>query len=83
MTFWKCVAIIALLLTATSLLVPLPSPLDPPPAGLQILDRHGRLLYHAIDPLRGAARPVTLDEIAPALQQATIAVEDASVETNP
>ena len=76
----------ALLLTgvvAIALLVPLPRPASLPPGGVQILDRHGHVLYQVIDPVRGAARPVPLGEIAPALQQATIAVEDASFESNP
>jgi penicillin-binding protein 1C len=62
---------------------PLPEPVELPPRGVEILDRHGRLLYQVVDPERGAARPVLLEAIAPALRQATVAVEDASFDTNP
>jgi len=72
-----------LLLLVFGLAVPVPEAVELPPAGMEILDRHGRLLYQAIDPQRGGARPVALDAIAPALRLATIAVEDASFESNP
>ncbi len=62
---------------------PVPSPSEMPPLGMQILDRQGRLLYQALDPLRGGSRPVNLDEMAPTVVAATIAVEDASFWTNP
>jgi penicillin-binding protein 1C len=68
---------------AVAILAPLPAPVELPPTGLDILDRHGRLLYRVIDSERGASRPVTLDDIAPALRLATVAVEDASFDTNP
>src|SRR5207302_6177388 len=71
------------LIIAFAVLSPLPEPVEVPPTGVDILDRNGQLLYQVIDPLRGASRPVSLDQIAPALQMATIAVEDATFETNP
>ncbi|MEI8305794.1 MAG: penicillin-binding protein 1C [Chloroflexales bacterium] len=49
----------------------------------RILDRSGRLLYALPDPLSGRQRPVPLSEIPLALQQATVAVEDASFYENP
>ncbi|MEI7769079.1 MAG: transglycosylase domain-containing protein, partial [Chloroflexales bacterium] len=49
----------------------------------RVLDRSGRLLYALPDPLSGRQRPVPLAEIPLALQQATIAVEDASFYQNP
>ncbi|NNJ10814.1 penicillin-binding protein [Chloroflexales bacterium ZM16-3] len=49
----------------------------------RILDRSGRLLYAVPDPLSGRQRPVPLAEIPLALQQATVAVEDASFYQNP
>src|SRR5260221_8539916 len=77
----------AVILVAMTLLLvvnaPFPEAVELPPTGMDILDRHGRLLYQVLDPRRGAARPVALEEIAPALRQATIAVEDASFESNP
>src|SRR5437867_4210899 len=48
----------------------------------RILDRRGQLLYELPDPLSGRQRPVALKDIPPALQQATIAVEDASFYQN-
>ena len=74
---------ILLLLLVLGLTVPLPEAVELPPAGMDILDRHGRLLYQAVDPERGAARPVPLEAIAPSMRFATIAVEDASFESNP
>src|SRR5712691_8942503 len=71
-----------LLLLVLGLSAPLPEAVELPPVGMDILDRHGRLLYQAIDPERGASRPVPLEAIAPALRLATIAVEDASFESN-
>src|SRR5437867_1086170 len=76
-------ALIVILLAARAALTPLPKPAELPPSGLDILDRHGRLLYQVIDSERGASRPISLDAIAPALRLATIAVEDGSFETNP
>src|SRR3954469_20189135 len=49
----------------------------------RILDRRGQLLYALPDPLSGRQRPVALADIPSALQQATIAVEDASFYQNP
>ncbi|MFN8570065.1 MAG: PBP1A family penicillin-binding protein [Kouleothrix sp.] len=49
----------------------------------RILDRRGLLLYELPDPLSGRQRPVPLQAIAPALRQATIAIEDAGFYTNP
>ena len=68
---------------ALAVLVPMPLAVDLPPQGVDILDRHGRLLYQVIDPERGASRPVALDDITPALKMATIAVEDATFASNP
>jgi penicillin-binding protein 1C len=36
-----------------------------------------------VDPVRGASRPVSLNDVAPALRLATVAVEDGSFESNP
>ncbi len=49
----------------------------------KILDRHGQLLYEVIDPHLGKHSPLSLDKIPLALQQATIATEDARFYTNP
>jgi 1A family penicillin-binding protein len=49
----------------------------------RILDRRGRLLYELPDPLSGRQRPIPLRDIPLALQQATIAVEDAGFYQNP
>ena len=49
----------------------------------KIYDRHGRLLYEVIDPHLGKHSPLALDDIPLALQQATVATEDASFYTNP
>lgn len=49
----------------------------------RVLDRNGRLLYALPDPLSGSRRPVALAQIPRALQEATIAVEDASFYSNP
>ncbi|MBX0328108.1 transglycosylase domain-containing protein [Oscillochloris sp. ZM17-4] len=49
----------------------------------RILDRGGRLLYAVPDPLSGRQQPVPLSAIPLALQQATVAVEDASFYQNP
>ncbi len=43
----------------------------------RILDRNGQVLYEIPDPLDGHQRPFPLAEIPRALQQATVAVEDA------
>ncbi len=49
----------------------------------RVLDRNGRLLYAVPDPLGAQRSPVPLNDISPALIQATIAVEDAGFYTNP
>jgi penicillin-binding protein 1C len=49
----------------------------------RILDRHGRLLYEIIDPHAGHHKPLSLDQIPLACQQATIATEDANFYANP
>jgi penicillin-binding protein 1C len=49
----------------------------------RILDRAGRPLYELPDPFSGWQRPVPLGQIAPALRQATVAVEDAGFYRNP
>ncbi len=75
--------VLLLLLVIAVIAAPLPEAVELPPTGMDVLDRHGKLLYQAIDPRRGASRPVALEAIAPALRLATIAVEDASFESNP
>ncbi|WP_129630089.1 transglycosylase domain-containing protein [Candidatus Oscillochloris fontis] len=66
---------------------PLPDPnqirLQTSVGNTRILDRVGRLIYAVPDPLTGRQQPVALGEIPLALQQATIAIEDASFYTNP
>ncbi|MFQ3630143.1 PBP1A family penicillin-binding protein [Roseiflexus sp.] len=49
----------------------------------RVLDRNGRLLYSAPDPLGAQRRPVSLSQMSPSLIQATLAVEDAGFYTNP
>lgn len=48
----------------------------------RILDRHGQLIFQLTDPLSGRKQPVALTAIPLALQQATVAVEDASFYQN-
>ncbi|MBC7249421.1 MAG: penicillin-binding protein 1C [Anaerolineae bacterium] len=48
-----------------------------------IYDRQERLLYEIIDPHGGKHTPLPLSDIPPALQQATIATEDANFYSNP
>lgn len=48
----------------------------------RVLDRNGALLFEQPDPLSGRQHPVALDAIAPTLQQATVAIEDASFYQN-
>ncbi|MFN2131341.1 MAG: transglycosylase domain-containing protein [Anaerolineae bacterium] len=48
----------------------------------KILDRHGQLLYEVIDPYLGKHTPLSLDAIPLALQQATVATEDARFYSN-
>jgi penicillin-binding protein 1C len=49
----------------------------------KIIDRHGQLLYEVIDPYLGKHTPLPLTEIPLALQQATVATEDANFYDNP
>lgn len=49
----------------------------------KIYDRHGRLLYEAMDPHGGRRTYVPLDRISPYLIQATIATEDANFYRHP
>jgi len=69
------------------LVVDLPSPGELPSRAAapssKIYDRNGQLLFEVIDPHLGKHSPVPLSEIPPALQQATIATEDASFYTHP
>jgi penicillin-binding protein 1C len=53
------------------------------PATTAIYDRHGVLLYEALDPERGAATSVSLRELPQLLIHATVATEDASFYSNP
>lgn len=48
-----------------------------------ILDRQGRLIYEIISPHQGMHRPIPLNEVPLALQQAIIATEDVSFYRNP
>lgn len=50
---------------------------------IQILDRHGQLLYEVIQDEPGRNQPVTLDNIPQACIDATIATEDRSFYSNP
>ena len=63
--------------------VPGQLPLHAAAPSSKIVDRHGQLLYEVIDPHLGKHSPLPLEEIPLALQQATIATEDASFYTNP
>jgi penicillin-binding protein 1C len=49
----------------------------------RLYDRHGRLLYEISDPRAGRHTVVPLERIPLALQQATVATEDASFYSNP
>jgi membrane peptidoglycan carboxypeptidase len=51
--------------------------------GAKIYDRNGTLLYEFLDPNYGYQDPVTLDQVSPYIQQATVAAEDASFYSNP
>lgn len=51
--------------------------------GAQIYARNGQLMYEFLDQNYGYQTRVKLDQIAPILQQATIAAEDASFYDNP
>jgi penicillin-binding protein 1C len=69
------------------LFVDLPSPGELPHRAAapssKIYDRHGQLLFEVIDPHLGKHSPLALTDIPLAMQQATIATEDASFYTNP
>ena len=71
----------------TWLFVDLPTPGELPQRvaapSSKITDRHGQLLYEVIDPHLGKHSPLPLDRIPLALQQATVATEDAHFYTNP
>lgn len=66
---------------------PLPAPeqlrIKAASGNTRVLDRNGTLLYEQPDPLSGRHRPVSLAAIATPLQQATLAIEDASFYSNP
>ena len=51
--------------------------------GARIYDRNGTLLYEFLDDRYGRQYPVTLDDISPLIQNATVAAEDASFYENP
>jgi 1A family penicillin-binding protein len=87
---WILVAAILLLGSAVAVWLVALRPLSPdrllaqsPRPATQILDRNGRLLYEVLDPSMGRYRAVSLDEVPPFLQQATIATEDATFYSNP
>ncbi len=58
-------------------------PIAPSPASVALYDRHGALLYEALDPQRGKASFVPLKEMPPHLLRATVATEDSSFYSNP
>jgi 1A family penicillin-binding protein len=80
------VGAVALGLTSR-LLVDLPQPTElyqyTTAPSTKIFDRNGVLLYEITDPHQGLHTPLTLADIPPACQQATIATEDASFYRNP
>jgi len=85
--FVLLVALVAGIIAARSLIVDLPS-LDRLTENLvvpstRILARDGRLLYEITDPAGVHHTTVPLAQIPSALQQATIATEDASFYSNP
>jgi len=69
------------------LLADLPSPAElrrrAGPDTTRLYDRQGRLLYEVLDPNAGRRTIVPLSDIPLALQQATIATEDAAFYTHP
>lgn len=76
----------ALLCSAVWLLAPDPRgqlPLAPSLATTAFYDRHGILLYEALDPLQGKASFVPLKDLPAHLLRATVATEDASFYSNP
>ena len=74
----------AIALAGAVYLAPLPAdPLDRLASdATKIYDRHGRLLYEVAGPA-GSHTYVPLEEISPALREATIATEDANFFDNP
>ena len=58
-------------------------PLAPSPATVTFYDRHGVLLYEALDPLEGKTSFIPLEELPPHLLHATVATEDSSFYSNP
>lgn len=90
---WWLIGGLVLLLAASIwgihawLFVDLPSPGELPARAAapssKIYDRNGQLLYEVIDPHLGKHSPVPLSEIPLALQQATVATEDAGFYTHP
>lgn len=65
-----------------------PDPRERPPRAslpptAAFYDRHGTLLYEAVDPQQGKGGFVPLRELPPHLAKATIATEDASFYVNP
>jgi peptidoglycan glycosyltransferase len=51
--------------------------------GARIYDRNGAMLYQYVDDRYGRQERVSLDQISPLVQNATIAAEDASFYSNP
>ena len=51
--------------------------------GAQIYDRNGTLLFRFPDPQGGIQTPISLNQISPAMINATVSTEDASFWTNP
>ncbi|HTE85178.1 MAG TPA: transglycosylase domain-containing protein [Dehalococcoidia bacterium] len=51
--------------------------------GAQIFDRNGTLLYRFPDPNGGIQAPMPLDQISPAIVNATVSTEDATFLRNP
>jgi 1A family penicillin-binding protein len=78
--YGPAIAVVALLLLAPPLPAAHSRSLDD---STKILDRDGRLLYEVTVPQEGMHTYLSLDEIAAALRQATIAVEDSSFYSNP
>ncbi|MHB1161083.1 MAG: penicillin-binding protein 1C [Chloroflexota bacterium] len=87
---WRVVLLaglaVAAFLSLAWLLAPDPRgqiPRAPLPATAAIFDRHGTLLYEALDPLQGKGSFVPLRELPAHLLRATIATEDATFYSNP
>ncbi len=87
---WTMIAVAGVTLVAALafylLTIDLPAPddlLTRASTGLtKIVDRNGQLLYEIIDPRSGVRTRLSLVEIPPSCQQATIATEDANFYTN-